>query len=77
MGIFSLNFSSITVIPENLIKRCYPELLDDLITKSVTIGRVAVVETSKPFSLFVSVALLKPKKKYCKFLFFIILFREF
>jgi len=33
---------------------------DVLITKSGTIGRIAVVETERPFSLFVSVALIKP-----------------
>jgi type I restriction enzyme S subunit len=42
-----------------LIKRCYPEPLDVLITKSGTIGRIAVVKTDRPFSLFVSVALIK------------------
>ena len=33
-----------------------------LITKSGTIGRTAIVNTDKVFDLFVSVALLKPKK---------------
>lgn len=45
-----------------LIKRCNPELKDILITKSGTIGRTAVVKNSNPFSLFVSVALIKPFK---------------
>jgi type I restriction enzyme S subunit len=45
---------------EELCKRCHPELGDLLITKSGTIGRCAVIETNRPFSLFVSVALLKP-----------------
>jgi len=45
---------------KELCKRCYPELGDLLITKSGTIGRCAVIETTRPFSLFVSVALLKP-----------------
>lgn len=44
-----------------LIKRCKPELGDVLITKSGTIGRIAIVSDKKEFSLFVSVALLKPK----------------
>jgi restriction endonuclease S subunit len=44
-----------------LIKRCNPELNDVLITKSGTIGRIAIVNDKKEFSLFVSVALLKPK----------------
>ena len=45
---------------EKLCERCHPEPGDLLITKSGTIGRCAVVETKRPFSLFVSVALLKP-----------------
>jgi len=47
-----------------LIKRCNPEYNDILITKSGTIGRTAVVKTNKSFSLFVSVALIKPFKDY-------------
>jgi type I restriction enzyme S subunit len=46
-----------------LIKRCHPEPLDVLITKSGTIGRTAIVKDSQPFSLFVSVALIKPFKE--------------
>jgi len=45
-----------------LIKRCNPEFNDLLITKSGTIGRMAIVKTKKDFSLFVSVALIKPNK---------------
>lgn len=45
---------------KQLWERCHPEVGDLLITKSGTIGRCAVVETERPFSLFVSVALLKP-----------------
>jgi len=45
---------------DDLIKRCNPEIGDVLITKSGTIGRTAIIDTEKPFSLFVSVALLKP-----------------
>jgi type I restriction enzyme S subunit len=44
---------------EKLIERCHPEPGDLLVTKSGTIGRCAVVDTTQPFSLFVSVALLK------------------
>ena len=47
-----------------LKKRCNPENDDILITKSGTIGRIAVVKTNKKFSLFVSVALIKPYKKF-------------
>ncbi len=45
---------------EELSKRCNPEAGDILITKSGTIGRIAVVKSEEPFSLFVSVALIKP-----------------
>ena len=43
-----------------LSKRCDMERGDVLITKSGTIGRMAVVNTDREFSLFVSVALIKP-----------------
>jgi type I restriction enzyme S subunit len=43
-----------------LSKRCDVQSGDVLITKSGTIGRMAVVNTDRPFSLFVSVALIKP-----------------
>jgi type I restriction enzyme, S subunit len=46
---------------EELIKRCNPEKGDVLLTKSGTIGRLAIVPDNVKFSLFVSVALLKPK----------------
>ena len=45
---------------KQLCQRCHPECGDLLITKSGTIGRCAVVKTKRDFSLFVSVALLKP-----------------
>jgi type I restriction enzyme S subunit len=44
----------------DLSKRCEVQRGDVLITKSGTIGRMAVVNTDRPFSLFVSVALIKP-----------------
>ncbi|MDP2419219.1 MAG: restriction endonuclease subunit S [Hydrogenophaga sp.] len=47
---------------DELSKRCNPEFGDVLITKSGTIGRTAIVATTTPFSLFVSVALIKPVK---------------
>lgn len=58
---------------KELIKRCHPEKDDILITKSGTIGRMALVPEKPEFSLFVSVALIKNKKdvigskflKYC------------
>ncbi|GGK02601.1 restriction endonuclease subunit S [Pseudomonas matsuisoli] len=43
-----------------LCKRCHPEKGDLLITKSGTIGRTAIIATNNEFSLFVSVALIKP-----------------
>jgi type I restriction enzyme S subunit len=43
-----------------LSRRCPVEIGDLLITKSGTIGRTAIVETTIDFSLFVSVALIKP-----------------
>ncbi len=58
---------------EKLIKRCHPEFGDLLITKSGTIGRIAIVDTKVPFSLFVSVALIKLRnninKNYLKLFF--------
>lgn len=47
---------------DELVKRCDPQLNDILITKSGTIGRMAVIRTERPFSLFVSVALVKTLK---------------
>lgn len=47
-----------------LIKRCNPQKGDLLVTKSGTIGRTAIVIDGKEFSLFVSVALLKPSSKH-------------
>jgi type I restriction enzyme S subunit len=47
---------------KELIKRCHPEKDDILITKSGTIGRMALVPDKPEFSLFVSVALIKNKK---------------
>ncbi len=46
-----------------LCKRCHPEKGDLLITKSGTIGRTAIIPKTDAFSLFVSVALIKPASK--------------
>lgn len=46
-----------------LSKRCLVEEGDLLITKSGTIGRTAIVRTGPPFSIFVSVALIKPASR--------------
>lgn len=45
-----------------MIRRCCPTKSDVLVTKSGTIGRVAVVGTDEPFSLFESVALVPVPK---------------
>ncbi|WP_196521298.1 restriction endonuclease subunit S [Nostoc sp. WHI] len=42
-------------------KKVKPELEDILLTKVGTVGNVAIIETSKNFSIFVQVALIKPK----------------
>ena len=57
---------------KNFVKRCNPEYGDILITKSGTIGRLAIVPKTPEFSLFVSVALIKidNKKINNKFLFY-------
>lgn len=45
---------------EDFIKRTHPEKGDILITKDGTIGVVRLIETDIEFSIFVSVALIKP-----------------
>ena len=45
-----------------LTKRCHPTLGDVLYTKVGTTGIAKTVDTEKEFSIFVSVALLKPKR---------------
>ncbi len=48
---------------QSYIKRCKPECNDILYTKvGATYGRACVVDTEDEFSLYVSVALIKPKK---------------
>ena len=44
-----------------LCKRVKPEIDDVLLTKVGTVGNVALVDTNQQFSIFVQVALLKPK----------------
>lgn len=62
---YKIDFSNVKFISNNehteLKKRCFPEEGDLLITKSGTIGRLAIVPNIE-FSLFVSVALLKLKR---------------
>jgi type I restriction enzyme S subunit len=46
------------------IKRCHPEKGDVLLTKvGATYGRPALVNTDRPFSIYVSVALIKPDRR--------------
>ena len=58
-----LDFSNTKFISKNdhdlLFKRCNPEKGDLLITKIGTTGVPVIVDTERPFSLFVSVALIK------------------
>lgn len=50
---------------QKLFKRCNPEYGDVLFVKTgATIGRTSVIDTQNEFSLFVSVALVKPKKDF-------------
>lgn len=52
---------------QKYIKRCKPEYGDILYTKiGATYGRPAIVDTYDEFSLYVSVALIKPKKELIK-----------
>ncbi len=49
---------------QKYFKRCNPEYLDILYTKvGATYGRPAIVNVKEEFSLYVSVALIKPKKE--------------
>lgn len=61
-----IDFSETRFVSEadhaEFIKRAYPEKGDVLISKDGTLGVSRVVETSQPFSIFVSVALVKPVK---------------
>lgn len=65
-GVLSLdNTKYITVAEhEELFKRCDPVRGDMLLSKVGTTGVPAKVDTDEPFSLFVSVALLKYSHKY-------------
>tara|TARA_A100000171_G_scaffold8703_1_gene6470 strand:+ start:2965 stop:4650 length:1686 start_codon:yes stop_codon:yes gene_type:complete len=63
-----LNFSETRFISkaqhQDLIKRCYPQQGDLLLTKVGTTGIPVLVETNQEFSIFVSVALVKfPQSK--------------
>ncbi len=53
-----------------LIKRCNPEFNDILYTKVGTTGVAKVIDVKKEFSIFVSLALLKPNKNIINSLYF-------
>lgn len=57
-----------------LFKRCNPELGDIILSKVGTTGIPAIVNTEEPFSLFVSVALLKFSHEYIynKYLYYLL-----
>ena len=61
-----LDFSNTKYISEDehkrLISRCHPEKWDVLLTKVGTTGIAKVIDIDRPFSIFVSVALLKLSK---------------
>jgi len=64
-GISFENLNYITSFDhKEFCKRANPELGDILITKDGTLGVVRVIKTDKQFSIFVSVAMMKPIKKY-------------
>ena len=62
-----IDFEDVNYITEEqhieYIKRANPEKGDILVTKDGTLGVVRLVDTDKIFSIFVSVALLKPNHK--------------
>ncbi len=62
----TINFENCKYISKqdhlDLIKRCNPELGDILVSKTGSIGRIAIIETPQEFSLFVNTALIKPLK---------------
>ena len=61
-----INWDTVKRIPKNeheeLIKRSKPEFEDILYSKNGTIGRSIVIGWKNEFSIFVSLALIKPKK---------------
>jgi len=65
------NTRFISLIEHNeLSKRCKPERNDILYTKVGTTGVAKVVDTDREFSIFVSLALLKPQKEIIESYFF-------
>jgi type I restriction enzyme S subunit len=73
-----INFNNLKYISrkehEELIKRCKPEYGDILYSKNGTVGIPKVVDWKWEFSIFVSLALIKPKKNivYNKYLYYLL-----
>lgn len=65
----TVSFSDCKFIPESehqqINQRCNPERDDILLCRIGTLGRPTIVDTDRPFSLFVSVGLLKLPKTIC------------
>lgn len=66
-----INWNNIKYIPkelhEELYKRIAPQRNDLLLCKNGTTGICAVVETDEVFDIYVSLALLRPKKPFCPY----------
>ncbi len=65
----TINWASIKYIPidlhKELHKRIAPQRNDILLCKNGTTGICAIVETDEIFDIYVSLALLRPRKPYC------------
>lgn len=73
----TINWDNIKYIPidlhKELHKRIAPQRNDILLCKNGTTGICAIVETDEIFDIYVSLALLRPRKPYCpKFLLYAI-----
>ena len=75
-----INFDKIKFISSNehnlLIKRCNPEKGDILYSKNGTIGIPKIVDWDWEFSIFVSLALIKPKQEKIKSEYLLLLLPE-
>jgi type I restriction enzyme S subunit len=65
----TINWANIKYIPidlhKELHKRIAPQRNDILLCKNGTTGICAIVETDEIFDIYVSLALLRPRKPYC------------
>ena len=66
-----VNWDNIKFIPfalhEELYKRIAPQRNDILLCKNGTTGIAAIVETDEVFDIYVSLALLRPRKPFCPY----------